>query len=235
MYPQTNPKNLFNKRLLALLALVIAFLLAYGIYLTIENSVFHVVSTNPSTNSVATVSPFFNIYFNRDLKPGGIKISSMPNIISSYHVVDKVIYIKLITPLRSANKYTITLNSIRDSEGDQLGQQSLSFTPQYIPSQNLPYDQRQALLKNQVRYNEQHSNPIVKHLPHSTPDFNLTYGYQTINNQQHLVLNAELFIPQAQANNISATAAQDQQEILQYIQSLNLNPSSYTIHYKNIF
>ncbi len=234
MYPQTNASNLFKKRLLAIAVLIVVLLVGYSVYIVIKDSTFRVVNTNPPTNDVASVSPFFNIQFNRNLKANDLKITASPNIISSYRVSGSFVYINLQTPLNTNTKYTISVSGIIDSKGQKLTNQLFSFTPRYVPTQDLSNAQRQALLKKQLKYNQQHSNPIVKYLPHTTPDFTLNYSYQTVNNSQQLVLIAELFIPQAQANNITATANQEKQDVVSYIQSLGLNPNNYQIQYKNI-
>jgi len=234
MYPQTNSNNIFKKRLLALAVLIVVLLVGYAVYGVIKDSTFRVINTNPPVSDVASVAPFFNIQFNRNLKVNGLKVTANPNIITSYRVSGSFIYIDLQVPLNTNTKYTISVSGIVDSEDQKLANQLFSFTPQYVPPQDLSSAQRQALLKQQVNYNQQHNNPILEYLPHTTPDFTLNYTYTKVNNKQQLVLIAQLFIPQAQANNITATANQEEQEVISYIQSLNLNPNNYQIQYKDV-
>lgn len=229
MYPQTN-KTILRRILIAAVVVVVLILASVG-FLVKKSEEFHVVSTNPTVSSFATVSPFFNVYTNRELSGRGITVLSEPNIVASYSVRGKAIYIKIKPPLSSSRSYSITINGIADVGGKKLSPQIYTLSPQLVPSQDLPKDQRQALLRTQIQYNKKRSNPITTHLPYDTPNFNLGYGYVTVNGQQNLVLTAQLLIPQAFANNPQATESQDKQDINSYISSLGLNPANYTIQY----
>jgi len=235
MYPQTNSNNILKKRLLALAAVIVVFLIGYVVATVVKDSSFRVINTTPATSMVASDSPFFNIQFNRNLKANNLKVSANPNIVSSYRVSGSFVYINLAIPLNTNTKYTISVSGIVDSSGQKLGKQLFTFTPQLIPVQDFPKNQQQALLERQVQYDQQHNNPITNYLPHITPGFTLSYTYETINNKQQLILLADLFIPQAQAGNVAATNNQEKQEVISYIQSLKFNPNNYQIQYKDVF
>jgi len=151
MYPQTK----IRKQLLLLLTAIILVFVGYEVYFS---TTFHLVSTNPSTHSVATASPFFKINFNRPLVNSGLRISASPNIISSYSLSGKTIDIVLKTPLNQDQAYTISLNNVSDTNGKTIASKVFSFKPKYIASQDLPADQRQALLKVQTQHTPSRNN-----------------------------------------------------------------------------
>ncbi len=151
MYPtDTNPINVPRKFLKFVLVGVAILLLLWAAFAMYTANKFHVVSTNPNINDMATVTPFFKINFNKQLSKSGVSISSSPSIISSYAISGKQLILNLDTPTITNTHYTITVHSIHDQQNVYLHNLVFPFTPTYIAYSELPTDQRNALLKEQL-------------------------------------------------------------------------------------
>ena len=187
---------------------------------------FHVVSTDPNIKKFSNAVPFFKINFNRTLSTSNVKVTSSPSIISSYSVSGKTLDLSLL-PLSVGKTYAITLQSIADSRNQTITNQVFSFVAQAINPSGLPTDQRQAILRNQESYPAVQSNPIFKYLPYQTLSYSLTGQI----NGPEVIVNAKLYIDEAEVSNEMEAVAQTKQEVISYIQSIGLNPSNYNIVY----
>ncbi len=131
------------------LALFIVVVLVYRVH---SSSQFRVVSTNPARNSVAIVSPFFKVSFNKPLSARGVSVTSPYPIINSYQVTGKILVINLNTPMVTSHAYWLTIKDISDSAGHKIASKTFSFTPSNIAAQNLPADQQAAILQKQAAH-----------------------------------------------------------------------------------
>lgn len=127
---------------------VLVVLLVYGLF---QLRHFRVVSTNPGQDSVAAVSPFFKISFNKQLAAKNLSVSSSYSVVTSYSVHGKTLTAELNSPMTAGYKYIITINSISDTGGDTIKNKVFVFTPKDVAWQNLPQDQQQALLQAQAK------------------------------------------------------------------------------------
>jgi hypothetical protein len=132
----------------SLIVLVVTGLVFLGYQLYLSRH-FRVVSTNPRTRSVATISPFLKINFNRQLSSKNLSISSSYAVVSSYKIQNKTLIVNLKVPMTAGYKYYVKINGVSDNKGDRLVNKVFNFTPKKISSKNLPEDQKQALLKTQ--------------------------------------------------------------------------------------
>lgn len=207
-----------RKKILILLILIIGFILIIWLGYTIYNATtFHIVSTNPSINNVATVSPFIDVNFNRALS-NKINVTSNPNIVSSFKIINKQIDISLNIPLNENYKYTILISDIYDTSGQHLNNQKLAFTPIYISASNLPQDQGKVLLKNQANYSKStYGNNLTQLLPFTEPNLQYQINYES--NKGKLT-----FL-------ITASNQQNQQAALDWIKAQGYNPSQLNIKY----
>ena len=161
----------------------------------------------------------------------GLSVESNDNIISGYSVKGQQLTIQFNNVL-DAKPYTIVIDSIQDTKGDQIKHKSLVFTPKDISSDKLPEDQKQALLQRQTQYLESHYDPILSHLPHGNLDFNLTATSIVKSGKAVVTLHAQLLLTEADLR-IDPQAASDtyKQEVITYIKSLGLDPTNYIIEY----
>jgi hypothetical protein len=139
-------------RIRALTPLLIIVLLVLAVYFVFVNSKFHITGTNPKTSSVATISPFMKVNFNKQLSKSDLNVSSSPAIIRSYDVEGKTLVINLGTPLLAGKVYTISIGRIRDIKNNVITNKNLVFVPKVIPAQDLPKDQADAILKQQASH-----------------------------------------------------------------------------------
>jgi len=149
---------------LALFALVGALIIfgLYQVYLSVQ---FRVVSTNPKTSSVAGISPFLNVNFNKQLSNQSVVVSMDPDALGSYTTKGKTLYINLNDPLTVGKKYTITIKSITSTGGAQILNKKISFVPKDIPYDNLPDDQQAAIQHQQPPKNDQNTTPTFTGTP----------------------------------------------------------------------
>jgi hypothetical protein len=139
------------RRLLKRLVIVVSILLiGFIIFVVWQSQKFHVVSTNPNTNNVASVAPFFKVNFNEPLSGKSLSVSSSYSIVRSYSVRGKTLVITLSPPMTVGYSYYIKINSISDKNGQLIKDKVFTFVPKFTPGQSLPSDQQKALLKAQA-------------------------------------------------------------------------------------
>lgn len=195
-------------------------LLAYGVYAAYSALRFHIVSTNPATSNMTTVSSLFTVNFNKPLS-NNLEVTSNPSIIESYRVSGKAVNFTLSIPF-NAKPYTITFRHISDTAGDTILNKTLSFTPTLVDSQSLPKQQQQALLKQQTDYNNTiESNKLLQLLPFTGPGFEYSVSYTVQYKNQKDIPVIEITAPTKQA----------QQAGLAWVESQGGNPSKLNIQY----
>jgi hypothetical protein len=133
------------KQLFAILLVLALIIICWAIY---NSRTFHIVSTSPSRNNVATVSPYFKINFNKRLSTKNINISENPQL-GSYVINGKTITINIDNVMNQNKTYTITIGYISDTSGQVIKNSTISFTPVYQPPNDLSQSQTNTMLKNQ--------------------------------------------------------------------------------------
>lgn len=219
----------FIPRLGLVIGVVLVAILGYGVYL---NSVFRITGTNPNTSNVATSAPFLKINFNKPLNDTGLSVSGSGGIVRSYSASGKTVTVLLNGPLVLSRRYDVHLNSVISTGGKLITDKTISFVPKAVDYNKLPQDQQQTLLNEQDTHQGANTDPIVSHLPYGTLDFKLNDLVTTdASNKSVLVLQATILVSHADMSNEAAAVAQYKQEVLDYITSLGLKPSNYTINY----
>jgi hypothetical protein len=232
------PLSPFHLSKIKILIGAVLVIVAVALFVVLVVLPFHVVGTNPSSQSVTTLTPFFDIEFNKTLSSSGLAVSSNPSIVRSFSVQNKTLVINLSPLLLSGGKtYTITVNSVKSTSGQELLNKTFSFSPHQSTFSGLPSDQQAAILKAQQQGQSQpvNNDPILKYLPHGTLDYTLTAAYATVNGQTKLQLNAVLLLTGADLSTNQteqAAISQYKSEVNQYITSLGLNPGNYSINYR---
>lgn len=222
--------NVTIKRVALYTAGVIVVLLGLQLWYSLR---FHVVNVNPSLRSVSTISPFLKVSFNKALVPGSVKITASPtSAIGTPVVAGKVITIPLVSPLQIGHPYSVTIAQVTSVSGKTITNKTFTFKPRFISSADLPADQRQALLKAQTNNKTNTADPILKHIPYKTTDFQISQDVNPQKNQpKNFPLLVTVVLAGADMGNQAAAAAQHKQEALDYITSLGLNPNNYSITY----
>lgn len=144
--------GLYKYRKLAIFIVLLIVIITFGLqfYDVIK---FHVIGTDPSVNSIGTLSPFLKVSFNKELSSKNVSISSPSGAGSSYKVQDKVLIIYLNYPLTADKMYSVDIASVYDSSGAKLSNLVFSFKPTNIPFNDLPQDEQNALVNSQDHYN----------------------------------------------------------------------------------
>jgi hypothetical protein len=144
-------KQLLTPKRLKIIIIVVVLLLAiWAGFIAHRASTFHVIKTNPSTRSVATITPFLDVYFSRELSQAGLSVTSSPQIIVSHSISGKVLKLNLSGPLQANVNYIITVNAISDTTGKTLKNINFSITPSAVDYSQLPADQQKAILQRQT-------------------------------------------------------------------------------------
>ncbi len=233
--PNNSLLSVNQKRAVALVAVLVVILACVGLLTTIQKHVasdkFRVLSTNPSVNYFADVSPFFKVTYNKPLSKSDLSVTSNPGIIKSYSVSGDTLTTLLNVPLNNTRDYSIFVLRIKDTAGVELKNQVFTFKPKLVNSNDLSKSQQNALLQAQENAAalQKKEDPIMPYLPYSTLNFILNDAY--VNNK--LILQAQILIPpHVSGAAAAADTTQYEQQVVQYIQSLGLNPANYTIQYQ---
>jgi hypothetical protein len=141
--------RIMRSKLIFFLLIPILILASWLLY---NGLTFRITGTNPGINKVATVSPFFKISFNKALSSKDIVLSSSLNIVNAYSVSGRVLNISLKEPLQQSTSYTISISRIKSESGKEIINKSFTFRAEYISESNLPKDQQQALLRQQINH-----------------------------------------------------------------------------------
>ena len=142
----------YYKKIFFVLGIVIMVAVSWEIYYSLS---FHLVSTTPSLNNIATVTPIINLNFNKLI--ANVRISSNQSIIKSWTVKGKTIQLDLVPGLVQGREYTFELHNVTDTKNQTLSLIQLKFTPKVINFNNLPeYEQQQIM---QIQYNQAAQQP----------------------------------------------------------------------------
>jgi len=216
---------------LAFLAVCVLFIGSIAITILHITS-FRIVSTSASTKTLSTISPFFVVTYNEDLSPDAVTVTSSPDVTDSNVTINgKNLTIPFTKKMNSVTTYTITIAKVRSTSGRVLTNQTVSFKPTYVASQDLPSDQQKKLISQQSGGSINANDPIVPHLPYQTAEFSLAENTQPQVNTKDFPLQATITLAQSDMGNEHAAVNTYEQDVVSYIQSLGLNPSNYNITY----
>ncbi len=225
MYKQPVPKKI------KLLGLVLVFLIIA--YMVFEYFNFSYLGTTPGLSQTYNWTPVIEFRFNKNLITKGLSVSMSPNsLYGNYKIKGNLIEVPLSVPLSNSTTYSITINSVYDTHGQELKNLVYTFKPRSISVSSLPdYQKYDLISRNEA--SPVYQDPILKHLPYDTIDFSLVATFPAgKNNIPSLVLVAKINIPAAYTGSLAQQMTiQYEQEVQSYIQSLGLNPSNYTIDY----
>ncbi|HET8991639.1 MAG TPA: hypothetical protein VFN31_01225 [Candidatus Saccharimonadales bacterium] len=222
-----DPKNILKVIVVA----VVLVLLIFGVNAFINSTNLNVVSTDPSLDNFSNAVPFLDVNFNKTLIPKSVSISSRQNIISSYKVSGKTIYIDL-NLLFLNRTYTITINHAESNDKKTISNKDLTFTTVYINPSDLPANQQKAILNHQDNYSSPLNDPLVAHLPYQTLNYILSSQIENgKDGKPTLAINANILLNQSQMADEASSITQIKQEINDYISSFGLNPANYNIQY----
>jgi len=169
MYRQNN-KNL---RLFIFIFCIISIsIISFSVYNLIH---FHVVSVNPSISKINIATPFIQINTNHQLSKN-IKVTGTSNLIKSYSIRDKQIYIQLNTILE-VKKYNLVVTNISDKNGNKIAELNYTFNPTTNGFNTLPADQLKFYLDQQLNYNNKVYSGIYSLLPFTGPNFEYQINY----------------------------------------------------------
>jgi len=205
------------------LAMVVGLLIILAIGLTVHRSAtFRFVGTDPNINAVATTSPFFKINFSKNLGKGVVVTTNPLSLMASYQVSGSSVIVLLNSPLEANHQYRINVANISDVKGQRLANRSFVFSARNIAFNNLPADQKKALLSIQSRYNQViQGDKLVQLLPFTSGgnEYRVSYTVNYINQQPKLTII------------ITAPTQQRQAEAINWIKEVGFNPNKYTIQY----
>lgn len=198
------------------------FIVCLVAFLVYRSITFRLVGTDPKIDSVATVSPFFKVNFNKTLAKD-ISVSVSPTDISyTYKVEGSSVKILFSDTLSEEQSYRIKIANISNTKGDVLPDQRFSFTPKVISASKLSEEQKKDINQVQQNYKDKVlSDPLVKLLPFKGGgnEFQVSYTVNYVNQQPNLVIV------------ISSGTDKGKQDALTWIRQVGFDPTDYSISY----
>ncbi len=201
---------------LLFLLLIVVMWIAFSVHRAVS---FRITGTDPSVNSVGTISPFFKINFSKPLSKS-VSVTLYPqNLSAASSVSGSVITVSFNKQLQEGETYSVHLSNISDTKGARLPDKTFSFQAQAINEGSLPADQQKALEANQARYNAIQNDGLVQLLPFSGGgnEFQVNYTIDYSSPAPKLVIV------------ITASSTQGQNDALNWIRQVGFDPSKYTI------
>jgi hypothetical protein len=196
--------------------------MALAAFLIYRSVIFRVVSTDPPVDSVATISPYFRINFNKELSQD-ISVSLEPASTSYTSKIEGSSISLLFNDILPENqKYEVKISNISSTNGKRLSDKSFVFTTKIISSKKLSIGQRKLLDENQERYKEKiFDDPLVKLLPFrgGGNEFQISYTVNTVNQNPQLVIV------------IASNTPKGQEDALNWIRLVGFDPADYKISY----
>lgn len=149
----------------------LAILIAIGFFVYYHFFTFHVTRTNPTARNIATLSPFLEIYFNKDVDNISSVSSTPDGLIDSYEIIDNKIFIKLngMAPIESQ----IVISSINSQDGYNINDYTLLFTPEETLADDLPQDQLDYIIEQQDRFAPLKADPVLEFIPYSSIGYSI--------------------------------------------------------------
>lgn len=203
-----------------LFLILLLFLAILWVVLSIHRSLsFRVSGTDPSVTSVATISPFFKIEFNKPLART-VSVTIYPqNLPASYEIKGSVVTVTFNKQLQEGQTYSVRLANIADQAGSHLPNKTFSFQAQSISPSALSASQQKVLEANQAKYNAIQNDGLVQLLPFSGGGNEFQVSY-TIN---YSAKTPQLVIV------VTASSPQGQTDAVNWIRQVGFDPSKYTI------
>lgn len=216
-----------NKRQLLIPAiLLIASLLGYGLWGTL---VFRVTSVNPPIQNFAAISPYLDITFSQALVMNkSMGVTSNPAVVSGFSVTGKRLRLSLVN-LQKDHAYYVAISNLTSVKGKHIDSYIIRFTARDIAFADLPKDQQKTILDAQQSNKKQVTDPILSHLPYGGLNYSLDASFSN----SKLVIIAKILPSASDAkSDEQAAITVYEQQVVDYIRSLGLNPSKYTIVYQ---
>lgn len=226
--PIPNRRSMLIRWIILVAVILLICLVTLVGFTAAHNAEFRFKNISPSLSDIGADSAFMDINFSQPLTTSNLSVSASSTIINSVVVSGDTLKVNF-KDLRAGYVYVIKIHTISDTKGAKLTNLSYTFTAKNIPVEQLPSSQQQALVNAQDKYPSSLKDPILSHLPHSTLDYILSDTFVGTK----LILQAQILLaPGVSGTQATQDTTQDEQEVQQYIKSLNLNPANYTIQYQ---
>ena len=209
-----------NNRIKIIVIAFCIFLLSLIGLLAYKNSLFRLVSTDPSIKNVTVISPYIEFKFNKSLSTQ-ISVSSNSNIISSFNIKNKSITVNLVYPMPLGKEYVLFIKNISSIDGKTLPDKTIKIKTIAASNGNITKGQRDVLLNNQNQYNNDMYNGLPVLLPFNGPNL----GYRIDYNYDSSVNGGKLIII------ISSENGQEKQNAINWIKSKGFDINNYQVDY----
>ena len=151
MQPTSRLQQLLaNKKLVGLCIVAILLLLLLFVPRVQKQSGFNVDTTNPKLNNIATISPYLQINFTRDLSSKNFKYTSSNDLIKSYTIKGKTVQLNFNGgKFKAGQKYSVTIQSISSKAGETITNHKLEFTTTERTFESLSAEEQKAAIAAQ--------------------------------------------------------------------------------------
>lgn len=150
-----------RKPLLLIAGIGVLFLILIAIVIT-QAVQFHLVSTNPKTNSQPNQYTAISFKFNKPLDTGSQHnlIAISPSAAGKVEVSGNTVTFTPESTYQANTTYQVTLSNVLSAKGEKAANVTLSFTPVYVPYNQLPKDIQQRLV-TQTDINDNKPKPYT--------------------------------------------------------------------------
>lgn len=165
--------NPSTKPIKVIVILLITFVVLFVGYEVFSAERFHLINTNPALNNISTSQKTIKLNFNKTLTPKNLIVIASPTNIWSDQVSDKTLVINFSS---IDNKpYSITILSLYDTNGSEIKNLVLHFTPIVVSFNQLPNNVQKTIVNGQPNQNQPTS--ILNLFPYNGSDYELTLQY----------------------------------------------------------
>lgn len=143
--PKARLKKNIKKIVLIFAVLIIAWLTATTVY----SFTFHLVSTDPATGDVSTVTPNIKLNFNSFLVSKDLSVNVSPSMSTTTTISGKSLIVSLPSPMETTIKYKITVHYLENASNNVIKNLIIYFNPKLVSFNSLPKSTQKSILKQQ--------------------------------------------------------------------------------------
>lgn len=143
--------NMIVRKVKKPLIILACFLIVGAVgFMAYRASQFHIVKTDPDTANMPAVAPYLRVYFNDKINASSFEYTDDPtNIISSVDTGEKDITFHFTKNLTKDIQYVITIDQIKNIDGEAIIDKQITFVPKDIPFTGLSEQQQKTLVNRQ--------------------------------------------------------------------------------------
>jgi len=225
----TQHKRTIIVSLVSVLLAVVSVIIFYTFF------VFHITSTTPDLANASYQTPRLVVNFNKDIKEGSVKIVSKNNLNIRTSTKDSKLTVDILSGMDADKKYTFFIESITSTSGDVIKNHNIVLE---TSKDGVLSDEDQKIILDRQEANKPAylRDPIFKYLPHSTLDYSISAGLNTVVGEGEkditIFITAMLSAADVRIDRAGAISSYNQ-EAMNYLKTLDgINLDNYNFSYR---